>query len=730
MEENTPQISKSTFRYTALALKILEKVLHSRFSVEGANKLPDKPILFVANHFTRAETFFMPYLINKYTKRTVRCLGDSSLFHGILGRYLRSLGTVSTKQPHRDTIILHDLITGEYDWMIYPEGSMVKSKEIKKEQYFISHTPNRTGTIRTGATVLGLKSELYRSEIVDAFEKKNEETLNGFRKGFDIEYSDSLRDLNTYIVPVNITYYPIRGGDNPLKKLISRLVKKIPRNIAEEIEIESNLLLNSEINIFFGNPINLGDYVAKARGVIYQIPIIKNETKSNFVLKYFKHRLTHNFMKEVYLNTQINFDHIFSAAIYHCKENIISIDHLKRIIYISGVMINKTGRYRINNSLLEENLVKLFIDEPHKAFDGVFKIAIDSGVIERISDNKIKINKNRLLEKSDFQYVRLENTLQVILNEFLLLETSSAIVRRNCEITEDALKERVKSAIFNTDLENFANDYKKYFDEKTSKNKLIGAPIFLEAKTKSTAKVKKEIGVVICHGYKANPKEVTALAQYVNDLDFCVYCPRLKGHGTAPINIKDASWEDWYDSLQRGYAAIRNSHDKIVLIGFSTGGLLSLLSATRKNSNNLISLISINAALKINDIRARFIPTVSFWNELLDKLNIEKAKLEFVDDIPENPEINYSRNYIKGVEELQKLMKICYENLHSINIPTLVIQAKHDPVVNPESGKILYEKITAKNKELFELNFSNHVIINSERKEEVFTLIGEFLQKL
>ena len=165
------------FRYTSFALEILERVFGSKFSVQGLEKLPQHPVMFVANHFTRSETFFIPYLIYKHTGRQVRCLADDSLYSGILGKFLHSVGAVSTKNSKRDNIILHDLISGEYDWMIYPEGGMIKSKEIKNEGSFMSYTPHRIGPVRTGSAVLALKSQLYRENFNEAFESNNSDLV-------------------------------------------------------------------------------------------------------------------------------------------------------------------------------------------------------------------------------------------------------------------------------------------------------------------------------------------------------------------------------------------------------------------------------------------------------------------------------------------------------------------------------------------------------------------------
>ena len=222
------------------------------------------------------------------------------------------------------------------------------------------------------------------------------------------------------------------------------------------------------------------------------------------------------------------------------------------------------------------------------------------------------------------------------------------------------------------------------------------------------------------------------MADFLNGFGLKVYAVRLRGHGTAPVDLKDVTWQEWYDSVQRGYAALQNIATRIVIVGFSTGGLLGLLSCAHKKNyaKKLCGIVSINAAIKLVSIKARMVPGINFWNEILDKFNIEKGKFEFIDDVPENPKINYGRNYIKAVNELEKLMAICEENLQDVIVPALVIQADCDPVVDPQSGKAIYKKINSAQKLLAEPNFSNHVIINSEGKEEVFEMIREFLAKI
>lgn len=715
-----------SFRYASLAMNIMERILGSRFTVSGIEKIPKKPVLFVANHFTRSETFFVPYIINKITSRHTRCLADSKIFVGTFGKFLRSVGTVSTKDPNRDNIILGDLISGQYDWMIYPEGSMVKSKEISFDGIFNSNTPYRVGPIRTGSSVLALKSELFRQDLINAYLNNNQNIINEYKKnyGFDFDIS-KIKNLNTNIVPVNITYYPIRPGENKIKNIALKLIKNLPSQISEELEIEGNILMDSIIDVNFGNPINILNYINSTKSIISKIPIINYETKNNFVIKYYRSRLTNDFMAKVYLNIQINFDHLFIASLINFNDNKIQIDQLKRIIYYSSVLLAKTGKYRMHNLLLEENIFTIFNDEKFTQFDDVFELALKQNIIGKISESEVQIYKTQLNKKLDFHHIRIENTLLVIFREFDIIESANSVVKRVCKIKDEELKNLVFENICKIDIKNYETDYLKYFDENFSKEKVIGSPFYQTS-------FSSEYAIILVHGYKSAPREMQDLANFFNENQISTYNVRLKGHGTAPINLKDCEWIDWYQSLQRGYCALSNKFENLVIIGFSTGGLLTLLSASQKNikKSKLKGVVSINSALKLLDIKAKMVPGINLWNELLHKFHIETGQMQFVDDKPENPHINYSRNYLKGVNELEKLMNICKDNLYKIIQPTLVIQGKHDPIVNPISGQLIHNMISSNNKKLTILDFDNHVIVNSKNKLLVFEEIMDFLKKI
>ena len=114
---------------SSVFLFVVKKLSGANITISGA-PLPDGPVLFLANHFTRFETLAIAYVLFSKHNRIARSLADDTVFVGWLGEYLRFAGSVSTKNEARDCIIVDDFLSGDADWIIYPEGHMVKNKQI------------------------------------------------------------------------------------------------------------------------------------------------------------------------------------------------------------------------------------------------------------------------------------------------------------------------------------------------------------------------------------------------------------------------------------------------------------------------------------------------------------------------------------------------------------------------------------------------------------------------
>ena len=201
----------------------------------------------------------MPYQIFKLTKVPVWSLAAYELFQGAFGSFLENVGAVSTKNPDRDRLIVKSLLTGEANWIIFPEGRMVKNKKIIEKGRFMISKAGGKHPPHTGAATLAMRTEFYRHRL-RRLVTENPDEAQYLKELFQIESLEPVIERNTYIVPVNLTYYPIRAMENILSDLALRLVEDLPERFVEEIMTEGSMLISGvDLDIRFGEPLIIGD---------------------------------------------------------------------------------------------------------------------------------------------------------------------------------------------------------------------------------------------------------------------------------------------------------------------------------------------------------------------------------------------------------------------------------------------------------------------------------------
>ena len=114
----------------------------------------------------------------------------------------------------------------------------------------------------------------------------------------------------------------------------------------------------------------------------------------------------------------------------------------------------------------------------------------------------------------------------------------------------------------------------------------------------------------------------------------------------------------------------------------------------------------------------------------MEKVHLQEAKKEFVENHPENPHINYFRNPISGVRELERLMNTLEPALPDIHIPSLVIQSTRDPVVNPKGSRKIFNLLGTDDKHYVLFNYDRHGILLGDNAENVYGVIGNFVENL
>ena len=691
-------------------LSLLEKILNANIEVKGIENIPkNNPIMFVANHFTRIEAMLVPYTLYNLTNKKVGVIADDSLFKSYFGNFLKNLGAMKKSEINRNEHIIGDLITSCKNWMIFPEGIMVKAKDITKiDNIFCVKIDETCQRVYTGAAVFALSSEFFREKY---FERKLE-NYDEFSEKYFINDCSEITPNETMIVPINISYSKLRNGRNFLVDMAEKLLEDIGDNFKEEIEIEGNLILNSKIIIRILEPIS----TKKLLEPLYSKGLLQEE-----ILNSLRYDVTHDFMNKIYESLTISFDHIFTLILFLFPKEEIELEYFKRLIYIVFSKI-KEKNLPYDESI-NKDLIYLISYEKFEAFDDILKVAIKNNILQihEIHCDRYLINKEVLANSFTHHTIRLKNILRVILNEILAQDDIVNMVKDLLLKKEFENNIELAEILKFEEKEEFEKSYEKFKDNKDIKAKDIGTTNYFQ-------NINSNSCVIVVHGFSSAPKEMQNLALFLNENNFNVITPRLSGHGTVPEDLKTKTWQDWYKSVSRSITIASLQYKKVYIVGFSTGGLLALLS-TKKQYKEFVSLVCINAALHLNDLRIKtLLPAISFWNDIVKVFNENKYAKEYIDNFPENPQINYNKHYVSSIEQLSLLMDKIKKNLHKIKKPILIIQGKDDPVVNPSSAHEIYEKIESRFKKLKMINSSKHVIVN-ENTDGLYDYILSFINE-
>jgi len=697
--------------FSSMIIGVVRKFSGANITVSG-EELPDSPIMFVANHFTRFETFVVPHMLYKTYDRPSRSLADDSVFVGVLGKFMTWVGTISNKNKARDCIIVEDLLSGKADWVIYPEGYMVKNKRITfSEGEFCTHSPEYEGPVHTGAAVMALKAKILQTRA----RRNNKETLKRFCSQMDIDSSKIDKTLNVKMVPISITYYPVRPGKNRFLTWIDSVVHQRNTRLFEELEIEVNLLMHAHMNIRFGKAIELDSYVDE---LLRNEEDIYDKDKVNDFIDKKRKTLTNTVMKRVYSQMQIHFDHLFILSLVTMPTVKVCPSYLKTLIYKNARSLRKLDDYNLHSELQDE-LFKMILDVAYEPFTSAIALATKQHILYEDSDGEYLFDKSLLEKEYPFHKVRVKNTLQVILNEIKWQEEIVHMADKNSRFTEQELREDNFKHLRQKEWRYFVEESRTHLGV-TPKRDDKGAPIVLFDS-------KNEVGLVFSHGYMAAPKEVETLAHYLFERGINVYAPRLRGHGTDPKALLTVTAQDWEADFERAFTAMRQMCTKVYIGGFSTGGLLSLIHAAQYQVDGVIA---INSALKLHDLRVSYVvPTLQFFNEMVGYLHA-KGIMEWVDNSQtEQPKVNYHKHPLVAVSQLEKVMTKTAKNLSKVSAPILIIQGDNDPIVKSESARLIYDAVSAKEKKLLLLPRKRHSLLADVGYEEVFESVYQFIVK-
>ena len=751
-DDDLKDIDLNMYDWSVRVIRSITKMLKVNMQLHAGQQVLQGDI-FLFNHFSRFETFIPQFLIYEKTGAYSCSIASSEFFKNdtFFATYLSNVGVIPHNHPHLFANLARQVFLGR-KIIIFPEGGMVKDHRVLDRRGNYSIYSRITGERRkqhTGAAVLAQGLDLFKAAIRNAYAKQDYAQLTQWQEQLRLESLEPLLLTAlkpTLIVPSNITFYPIRASENLLLKGVELFSDGLSVRQTEELLIEGNILLkDTDMDLRMGHPVDPQDlwrwqhqYLLKK--VISEIKSLEdvftlyNQPKSlkqKLLGYYFRKnaKTTRNlYMEEIYANVTINLSHLASALImrYLKKgQQQVSKQQFNTTLYIAIKKLQTQENINVHQSLLNPDEYNGLISGQCKRFENFIDNAELSELI--ISSEHDYQFLPKLREEFDFDVIRMENPIVVYSNEIEPLKEVAESLTDADKVYSEVSRKQLAQWAMDDEMLSLAWDKKQYsialYDDINQQESMTENPEpFLLIPEQING-----VAILLIHGLLASPAELREYANSLLKQGYTVLAVRLKGHGTSPYDLRDQSYQDWYDSVKRGLTIVSAYCDSVVVLGFSTGGALALKLAA-ENKDSVCAVIAIAVPVKFVDKSFLFIPLLHGTNRLVKWVSSIEGVKPFMENKPEHPEINYCHVPVKSLYELKHLMDDVENHLAEIVIPTLIICADEDPVVHPESAEIIIDKLGSSCKKIVSIHASQHGSL-MENLGGIWGEIGTFLEK-
>lgn len=231
---------------------------------------------------------------------------------------------------------------------------------------------------------------------------------------------------------------------------------------------------------------------------------------------------------------------------------------------------------------------------------------------------------------------------------------------------------------------------------------------------------------LMLHGLGGGPYEMQFLGEFLHQQGLTVQGIVYPGHDR-PGKMPYSRWQDWYAHSMRAYRDLAHTHERVSLIGFSTGCPLGLYLASEYPVSKLVMLapyfwlrhrqyygIPAETLVKLLGWLIRDIPRgLPVFDPEMRKLSLSV--------------IDCKTFNVPSVGSAMALINSVKFRLPELQNPILIIQPRKDTVVDPAGAAYLYDQIGSADKTIHWLNDSNHIVTLDRERLQVYEMVGNFL---
>jgi esterase/lipase len=210
-------------------------------------------------------------------------------------------------------------------------------------------------------------------------------------------------------------------------------------------------------------------------------------------------------------------------------------------------------------------------------------------------------------------------------------------------------------------------------------------------------------GIIVSHGFSSNKENVSIYTKFLQSKGYPTLAFDYSGHGESEGDITNTTATAWKDDLNAAIDFMKQHCDGIALLGFSLGGMSSLLCSSRSNAT-----IAIAPPTNFRKLVTHFIKT-----------GLVKKLKEFIDFGGLNIKHSFITDSAKY--DMKNIMK-------KIKCPILLIHGDEDDIVPLSQSQEIIEYINEP-KKLVIIEGMTHNVTSADQMTIIYKEISEWLEK-
>ncbi|KAA0225767.1 alpha/beta fold hydrolase [bacterium] len=181
-------------------------------------------------------------------------------------------------------------------------------------------------------------------------------------------------------------------------------------------------------------------------------------------------------------------------------------------------------------------------------------------------------------------------------------------------------------------------------------------------------------------------------------------------------------------AVEDGFSLLKESSERVFIMGQSLGGVLTMTAASRYPFDGVIGISTPFGLLngwQAQLARPGLLKFISLFAKDIKKPSLDDNP-ETVDmRAPENDLDPYPRYVTRALAEALELVRQMQSGLPQISAPLLLIQGRHDAVVEKNAMQLFGERVASTRKETLWLENTGHVVTLSDECEIAFNAVPQ-----